>query len=89
MYHYSEERSLPLHYHFLEDARQYQTDELLRVVPTLILHGRHDLTIPIDASRQYAKERSWVKLIELESDHSLSDVMPEIWQEIRNFCQLV
>lgn len=89
VYHYSEERSLPLHYHFLEDARQYQTDELLRVVPTLILHGRHDLTIPIDASRQYAKERSWVKLIELESDHSLSDVMPEIWQEIRNFCQLV
>ena len=89
VYHYREERSLPLHYHFVEDARQYQTEELLRVVPTLILHGKHDQTIPIDASRQYANERFWVQLMELESDHSLSDVMPEIWQEIRKFCQLV
>ncbi|NET57629.1 MAG: alpha/beta fold hydrolase [Symploca sp. SIO2E6] len=89
VYHYQEKRSLPLHYNFVEDARQYQSDELWRVVPTLILHGRHDETIPIDASRQYAKERSWVELIELTSDHYLKDVMPEIWQEIRNFCQLI
>jgi len=89
VYHYREKRSLQLHYHFVEDARQYQSKQLWRVVPTLILHGRYDETIPIDTSRQYANRRSWVQLIELESDHCLSDVMPEIWQEIQSFCQLV
>ncbi|NES21180.1 MAG: alpha/beta fold hydrolase [Symploca sp. SIO3E6] len=89
IYHYREKRSLPLHYHFVEDARHYQSEKLWRVVPTLILHGLHDETIPIEASRQYARVRSWVQLIELESDHSLSNVMPEIWQEIQKFCHLV
>jgi len=89
IYHYREKRSLPLHYHFVEDTRHYQSEKLWRAVPTLILHGLHDETIPIEASRQYARERSWVKLRELESDHSLSNVIPEIWQEIQKFCHLV
>lgn len=89
IYHYREKRSLPLHYHFVEDARRYKSQELWRVVPTLILHGLHDETIPIEASRQYASRRPWVQLIGLESDHSLSNVMPEMWQEIQQFCHLV
>ncbi len=86
--HYGEGRSLPLHYAFIEDAHQYQETPLLRPVPTLILHGRQDEVIPIEASRNYASVRPWVKLIELDSDHALADVMPEIWQAIQAFCQL-
>jgi hypothetical protein len=86
--HYGEGRSLPLHYAFIEDAHQYQETPLLRPVPTLILHGRRDEVIPIEASRDYASVRPWVKLIELDSDHALADVMPEIWQAIQAFCQL-
>jgi hypothetical protein len=86
--HYGEGRSLPLHYAFIEDAHQYQETPLLRPVPTLILHGRQDEVIPIEASRNYASVRPWVKLIELDSDHALADVMPEIWQAIQVFCQL-
>ncbi len=86
--HYGEGRSLPLHYAFIEDAHQYQETPLLRPVPTLILHGRRDEVIPIQASRDYASVRPWVKLIELDSDHALADVMPEIWQAIQAFCQL-
>ncbi|MBC6435987.1 hypothetical protein FM036_43605, partial [Nostoc sp. HG1] len=32
--------------------------------------------------------RPWVKLVELDSDHALGNVMEEIWQAIRLFCQL-
>ena len=88
VYHYGEQRSLPLHYKFVEDAREYQETQLLRPLPTLLLHGQHDDVIPISASRTYASIRPWVKLIELDSDHGLIDVMPQIWKAIQRFCQL-
>ncbi len=89
IHHYGEGRSLPLHYQFVEDARQYQETQLQRTLPTLILHGQHDEVIPITASRAYAATRPWVQLIELDSNHALTDVMPQIWQATRKFCQLL
>ena len=83
---YGEKRSLPLHYQFVVDASQYQASQLQRQVPTLILHGLFDDVISIESSRDYAAQRPWVKLIELESDHTLSNVMPQIWQSIQEFC---
>jgi predicted esterase YcpF (UPF0227 family) len=88
IHHYGEGRSLSLHYQFVEDARQYQETQLQRTLPTLILHGQHDEVIPITASRAYATTRPWVQLIELDSNHALTDVMPQIWQATREFCQL-
>jgi hypothetical protein len=88
VYHYGEKRSLPLHYKFVEDADQYQETQLLRPVPTLILHGQQDEVIPIAASRAFAIARPWVQLIELDSDHALRDVMLQIWEAIQTFCQL-
>jgi uncharacterized protein len=89
IYHYGEGRSIPLHYQFVEDARQYKETQLLRPIPTLILHGRQDEVIPITASRDYASRRPWVQLIELDSDHALTNVMPQIWSAIQSFCQLI
>lgn len=88
VYHYGEKRSLPLHYQFVDDARQYQETQLVRPIPTLILHGQQDDVIPISASRAYSSNRPWVKLIELNSDHGLIDVMPQIWEATQRFCQL-
>ncbi|MCL1467907.1 YqiA/YcfP family alpha/beta fold hydrolase [Argonema galeatum] len=88
VYHYGEKRSLPLSYQFIQDASHYQDEQLQRPIPTLILHGIHDETIPIQASRNFAASRPWVKLIELDSDHSLANVFPQIWPEIGAFCQL-
>jgi len=88
VYHYGEERSLPLSYDFVTDAKQYQEDILQRTVPTLILHGIQDEVIPITASRNFARSRPWVELIELDSDHALGNVTAEIWQAIRLFCEL-
>ncbi|MBN3946664.1 MAG: alpha/beta hydrolase [Nostoc sp. NMS7] len=88
VYHYGEERSLPLSYNFLTDAAQYQEKLLQRPIPTLILHGKNDQVIPIEASRDFGRSRPWVELVELDSDHALGNVMEEIWQAIRLFCQL-
>ncbi|WP_398345519.1 YqiA/YcfP family alpha/beta fold hydrolase [[Scytonema hofmanni] UTEX B 1581] len=83
VYHYGEKLSLPLHYDFVTDAAQYQEQYLQRPIPTLILHGKDDEVIPIQASRDFACLRPWVELIELDSNHALGNVTSEIWQAIR------
>jgi hypothetical protein len=88
VYHYAYQQNLALSRCFLSDLRQYRESQLQRSVPTLLLHGRHDQVIPIQISRQFAKSRPWVTLQELESDHALANVLPEIWQAIEQFCQL-
>ncbi|MEH2413446.1 YqiA/YcfP family alpha/beta fold hydrolase [Nostoc sp.] len=88
VYHYGEERSLPLSYDFVTDATQYQEKLLQRPIPTLILHGKKDEVIPIKASRNFGRSRPWVELVELDSYHALGNVMEETWQAIRLFCQL-
>ncbi|MBD2364123.1 alpha/beta fold hydrolase [Anabaena minutissima FACHB-250] len=88
VHHYGEGRSLPLSYNFVTDATQYSQAQLHRPIPTLILHGKQDEVIPITASRYFMRSRPWVKLVELDSDHALSNVTEEIWQAIQQFCQL-
>lgn len=88
VYHYGEKREVPLHYQFISDAQQYREELLQREIPTLILHGKSDRVIPIQASLDFAATRPWVKAIALDSDHSLGNVMPEIWQEIQQFCAI-
>ncbi len=88
VYHYREDKLLPLSYHFCEDIHQYQQSLLCRKIPTLIIHGQNDETIPIQASLDYAKQHPHVKLISLDSDHSLSDQMPILWQETKSFCSI-
>jgi uncharacterized protein len=88
VYHHREKRELPLNYDFVTDAQKYSEEILQRPLPTLILHGTLDEVIPIEASRDFASSRSWVKLVELDSDHALGNVTNDIWQEIIQFCQL-
>ncbi len=88
IYHYGEQRALPLHYDFVTDLHRYADRQLQRSLPTLILHGQQDEVIPIEASREFAATRPWVKLVELDSDHSLGTVLPAVWQQLCCFCQL-
>ncbi|MGB7708442.1 MAG: YqiA/YcfP family alpha/beta fold hydrolase [Microcoleus sp.] len=87
VYHSREQRDLPLNYQFVVDLDQYPEQKLMRAVPTLIMHGLHDTIIPIQASRNFAANRPWVQLIELEDDHSLGNFLAEIWEAIQKFCQ--
>jgi len=88
VYHYGEAKKLPLNYGFVTDAAQYREELIARSLPTLVLHGKHDDVIPLQASFKFAKNRPWVQLIELDSDHALTDVSQELWQAIQRFCTL-
>ncbi len=89
VFHYGENRAIPLHYKFLLDAANYPLSDLKRSLDTLIIHGINDDVVPIQVSRDYTQEHAQVKLVELESDHGLNDVQEKIWQEIRLFLNLV
>lgn len=88
VFHYGENALKPLEYGFLEDAAQFNERDLTRSLPTLILHGRDDDVIPLQASLEFARQRPWVRLIPLQSDHALVDVSDLIWQAINDFCDL-
>lgn len=88
VYHYGEKRLIPLHYQFLRDIEQYCEEQLQRKVPTLIIHGRNDQVVSIESSREYAKNRPWVELVEVASDHALTNVLPDIWHLTKEFCRL-
>lgn len=88
VYHYGEEKMLPISYGFAEDAAQYRESEIQRAIPTLILHGTKDEVIPFQASEEFASSRPWVTLMQLESDHALQDAADQIWSAIVEFCQL-
>jgi hypothetical protein len=43
---------------------------------------------PPENSRYYAFSRPWVQLIELDSDHALTDVLTRIWAEMQLFLDI-
>ena len=86
VYHYAEQRQIPLHYGFLTDARQYADASLRRAVPTLILHGQQDEVVSFSGSQAYAATRPWVTLKALTTDHGMTDVIDPIWQAVQTFC---
>jgi uncharacterized protein len=85
VYHYGDQCQRWINYGCVRDLAQYDEAQLQRPLPTLILHGQEDQTIPIGASRRYSADRAWARLIELNSDHSLNNVSTPIWQAIVSF----
>ncbi len=88
VYHYGLKSQQQLHYDFLTDAQRYPDSQLKKPVPTLIVHGQQDEVIALEASRLYAQHRPWVTLHSLDTDHSMTDAMANIWQHIQDFCEL-
>ncbi len=85
--HYGYKREELLSYDFIEDMQQYIETDLQRQIPTLILHGNKDDIVPIEVSRNFAKQKQNVELIEVKSNHSLY-IHDELWKNIETFCEL-
>ncbi|MEB3226132.1 MAG: YqiA/YcfP family alpha/beta fold hydrolase [Synechococcus sp.] len=85
VFHYSYQQEIPLHYNFFKDAEAYANYSFQNTVPTLILHGIHDETVPITVSENYGKNRPWTTLISLDSDHSLGNCLDRLLQETEQF----
>ncbi|MGZ3406838.1 MAG: YqiA/YcfP family alpha/beta fold hydrolase [Polyangia bacterium] len=54
-------------------------------VPTLIVHGRADDTVDPQLSRDFAKGKPWVRLVEVDDGHELTQSLPRIVAEAEVF----
>jgi uncharacterized protein len=88
IYHYGQQKLLPLHHDFIIDADRYHLCQSDRILPTLIVHGTNDDVIPLASSRHFAAQHPLVKLLEVNSDHNLTKFNHYIWQEICKFCYI-
>ena len=76
-----------LHWQFVENARQHPTHPFSSV-PTLIIHGQEDETIPIESSREYVQSHANTRLIEVSDDHGLAASIERIDSEVFRFFEL-
>ena len=63
-------RSVDLHWEFIEDSRRWPSRPVTPC-PTRIVHGRADVTVPIETSREYAAAHEHIELIEIDDDHQM------------------
>lgn len=83
--HYAFKREIPLRFDFHLDGLRY-LQPVPPTAPATIIHGRQDETVLIEHSREYVAQFSdQVRLFEVDSDHSLNDQLPFIWQQVQSF----
>lgn len=84
LWHDAFQAELPLHYDYHLDRLRFNPPPP-PPVETVIIHGFNDEVVSIDGSRRYAAaypER--VRLVEVDSDHRLSDQLDLMWREVRS-----
>jgi len=74
-----------IHYGLIEDIQRYDSYTANVIVPTLIFHGEHDESVPVEQSVRFAKDRNNVNLQIVDSDHSLIDQVDGIWNAMVKF----
>jgi len=72
-------------YGFIEDASAIDVGFPDVQVPTLILHGTRDDSVPIEHSHRFAVGRPNVELIELDDGHELTASLPRLLAETERF----
>jgi uncharacterized protein len=70
---------------FVEDVAAIDVGFPDVTVPTLILHGTKDDTVPIAHSRMFATDRRNVRLVELDDGHELVASLPTLLAETDAF----
>lgn len=70
---------------FAEDAAAIDVGFPDVTVPTLILHGVNDETVPVEHSRRFAAGRPHVRLVELDDGHELIASLPRLLEEADRF----
>ncbi len=85
VFHFAFRKDLPLRYDFEADGDGY-AEFAPPGIPTLIIHGQRDTSVPIENSRQYALTYpDKVQLIEVDADHDLNGHLPLIWEHVQSF----
>jgi pimeloyl-ACP methyl ester carboxylesterase len=68
----------------IHDAEKWEAEPAFQQ-PALIFHGVKDEVVPVEGSRRFVEKNRGARLIEMESDHELLNVLPEIWENSREF----
>lgn len=84
VFHYGQDREVPLSYAFFEDARQYQPFPDMGQ-PALIFHGNQDSVVPVEQSLAFVQSHPRARLVRFESGHELTDVLDSMWLDAKKF----
>ena len=85
VFHYAFEKALPVRYDLHVDGLCY-LEPIPPTTPITIIHGQNDDVVPIDNSRKYAVNfPDKVRLIEVDANHTLNDLLPFIWEHVQSF----
>jgi len=84
VYHYGERANRRIGSGLLEDGARYENYPDA-AQPMLIFHGKHDTSVPVRYSEEFAARRPNVRLEILDSDHELLNVLDHMWQMSRTF----
>ncbi|HXJ36825.1 MAG TPA: YqiA/YcfP family alpha/beta fold hydrolase [Candidatus Eisenbacteria bacterium] len=85
VFHYGRDREEPLSIALLDDARRYP-EEPDPTCPALVLHGRRDDAVPLEAAERFVARRGALRrLVVYESGHELTDVLDALWSESLEF----
>ncbi len=88
VFHYSYNREVNLSTNLFRDALNWDSLSLTRNIPIRIVHGLHDETVNIQESRDFAGQRPWCQLKELDSDHGLLSCIDWIVADCMEFFRL-
>ena len=84
VFHYGEEREMPLGYQFIDDAKRFEPFPDV-TQPVLIFHGYQDSAVPVEYSVEFTRCRPNAHLVQLPSGHELTDVLEPMWEQIEKF----
>jgi len=84
VFHYSQNRVVELGYQLIEDSRKYEPYPDFKQ-PALIFQGRQDTIVLPEYAERFAAAHPNAKLMLLDSDHDLVNVLDEMWRETEQF----
>jgi uncharacterized protein len=82
---YAEDRPARVHFDFIRELDAADAGWPDVRVPTLIVHGTDDETVDPQLSRDFARGKSWVRLVEVDDGHELTQSLARIGDEAENF----
>ena len=82
--HHAFKCKMPLRYDFFVDAGGHAPWPP-SAVPTLVLQGLRDETVPVETAREYARRNPHVVLREIDTDHEMLGALPGMWDEVSAF----
>lgn len=84
VFHYGEQRMRRVHHGLIEDGLRYPAEPDFKQ-PALLFHGVNDETVPVEYSRQFARTHANARLVELDSDHELLNVLDGVVADAISF----